>query len=701
MPLKDEPQHPAATRSRWAAAGALGLATVPLLLFVTIDLPLKAHLMLSGIFMAAGYWIATRRPDLRLALIYLSSAVSLRYMIWRATYTLALDRTADQVFASCLFAAELYGLMVLLAGYFQTVVLRPRRPIPLPDNTALWPWVDVLIPTYNESPDIVRRTLIGAQAMTYPNKRIYVLDDGRRPEMRALAESLGVGYRVRDNNDHAKAGNINAALKSTNSELIAIFDCDHVPVRSFLNVTVGLLVADPLMALVQTPHHFYNPDPFQRNLWLEDNIPPEQQVFYHSVQIGNDYWNSVLFCGSCAVLRRTALVGVGGIAQETVTEDAHTSLKLAAAGWNSAYLDVPLAAGLATESYADHIAQRIRWARGMTQILRLDNPLTKPGLTFAQRVSYLNSVMHFQFGVPRIIFILAPALYLIFGLHPLAATPGDMLAYGLPHMFLAVLGGLAGARWMRPAFWAEVYEVALAPYTALVTAAAFFSPRRGKFNVTAKDVQVGQAHFDWRRALPNLVLFGIAVTGLLVGPARILSAPLEGEALVVAVIFNVFNVAVVFTALTVALERKQSRSTHRIPRRFSATVELDDGRAMPASTVDITESGARIDFYGEELSGCAGWIWIEINGGWAPPIRFTVQNESPTPEGKLHGVRFVDVSETERRFLVEFMFSEPDSWSVAPEQISTAGSVRSIMRAPWRAARGIWGKGVGSGEQAT
>jgi cellulose synthase (UDP-forming) len=663
-------------------------------LFAAIDLPLRAHLLLCGIFMAAGYWIATRRADLRLALIYLSAAVSIRYMWWRASYSLGLDHTEDKIFASLLFAAELYGLVVLLAGYFQTVVLRPRRPVPLPDDTALWPWVDVLIPTYNESPDIVRRTLIGAQAMTYANKRIYVLDDGRRPEMRALAESLGVGYRVRDSNAHAKAGNINAALKSTNGELIAIFDCDHVPVRSFLNVTVGLLVADPMMALVQTPHHFYNADPFQRNLWLEQNIPPEQQVFYHAVQIGNDYWNSVLFCGSCAVLRRTALIGVGGIAQETVTEDAHTSLKLAAAGWNSAYLDVPLAAGLATESYADHIAQRIRWARGMTQILRLDSPLTKRGLTFAQRIAYLNAVLHFQFGIPRMIFILAPAVYLVFGLHPLAATPTDMLAYGLPHMFLSVLGGLAGARSMRPAFWAEVYEVALAPYTALVTIMAFFAPRRGKFNVTAKDVQVGQAHYDWRRALPNLALFGLATTGLLVGPARILGSPFEGEALVVAVIFNVFNVAVVFTALTVALERKQSRSTHRILRRFAATVELDDGRAMPASTVDLTESGARIDFYGEDLTGCAGWLWIEVAGGWAPPIHFTVQNESPGPDGKLHGIRFDNVSEIERRFLVEFMFSEPDSWSVAPEQVSAMTAMQSIVRAPWRAARGTWRSGV-------
>ena len=110
--------------------------------------------------------------------------------------------------------------------------------------------------------------------------------------------------------------------------------------------------------------------------------------FYGLVQEGNDFWNAAFFCGSCAVLRRDALEDVGGFATETVTEDAHTALKMHRRGWDSIYIRLPLAAGLATERLALHIGQRMRWARGMTQIFRLDNPLFGRGLTLAQRLCY-------------------------------------------------------------------------------------------------------------------------------------------------------------------------------------------------------------------------------------------------------------------------------------------------------------------------
>ncbi len=676
------------------------LVAIPALVFATVDLPLGVHWLLCACLMALGYWIATRHTDLRLALVYISAAASLRYIYWRLEYTLSLDAPLDLALAWALFAAEAYGISVLLCGYFQTMLLRPRRPVPLPDDTSLWPWVDVLIPTYDESPELVRRTLIGAIAMSYPNKRIHLLDDGRRPAMKELCQSLGVEYRVRGDNKHAKAGNINAALARTRGDLIAIFDCDHVPVRSFLNVTVGLFIQDPKMALVQTPHHFYNPDPFERNLWLEGRMPPEQQVFYHAVQIGNDFWNSVLFCGSCAVLRRTALMGVGGIAQETVTEDAHTSMRLAAAGWNSSYLDIPLAAGLATERYAFHVAQRIRWARGMTQILMLDNPIFKRGLSLPQRINYFNAIQHFQFGVPRMIFLIAPIAYLIFGIHPLAATPGEVLSYGIPHIFLSVLGGLACARSMRHAFWAEVYEAALAPFTALVTLLALVAPRKGKFNVTVKGSRLDKARFDFQHAFPNLALFALAVLAALMAPARILNSPFEAETLGITLAFNVFNICILITALAVALERPQQRVEHRVRRRFVAEIETDEGEFIITQTVDLCESGARVSIPGGECPPNGGWLRIERWDGWTSPMRYTVQN-APRSE-KVDGVpefglRFQGLDELQRRLLVELMFSEPDSWSVLPSPSSPLMAMGSVLGSPWRAARATWRRSRSTG----
>ena len=169
--------------------------------------------------------------------------------------------------------------------------------------------------------------------------------------------------------------------------------------------------------MLQTPHHFYSPDPFERNLGQFRVIPNEGELFYGIVQDGNDFWNAAFFCGSCAVLRREALDEIGGIAAETVTEDAHTSLRMQTRGWNTAYINIPQAAGLATERLSAHVKQRIRWARGMVQILRMDNPLFAPGLKLAQRLCYFNAMTHFLYALPRLIFLTAPLIYLMLRIH--------------------------------------------------------------------------------------------------------------------------------------------------------------------------------------------------------------------------------------------------------------------------------------------
>ena len=82
-----------------------------------------------------------------------------------------------------------------------------------------------------------------------------------------------MGYLTRAVHSHAKAGNINHALTVMESPFVAIFDCDHVPTRSFLQMTLGWMLADQQLGMLQTPHHFYSPDPFERNLLQYKTIP--------------------------------------------------------------------------------------------------------------------------------------------------------------------------------------------------------------------------------------------------------------------------------------------------------------------------------------------------------------------------------------------------------------------------------------------
>jgi cellulose synthase (UDP-forming) len=349
------------------------LALVVTVFIIVLPLGWREQLVVSLGLVAVCAWLNRRSRDhyTTLIMICLSALATTRYAVFRmqqsieGLMTQGRLRHLDTVCVMLVLGAEFYAFLTLYLGYFQTIRPLRRRPAPLPEDDREWPKVDVYVPTYNEPLQVVRPTVLAALNMDWPADRynVYILDDGRREEFRDFAGKVGAGYIIRQKNDHAKAGNINHALTLTSGEFIAIFDSDHIPTRSFLQMTMGWFLKDKKLGMLQTPHHFYSPDAFERNLWEFRKMPNEGELFYGIVQDGNDLWNATFFCGSCAVLRRTALEEIGGVAVETVTEDARTALRLQVREWNTAYINIPQAAGLATESLSGHIGQRIRWAR--------------------------------------------------------------------------------------------------------------------------------------------------------------------------------------------------------------------------------------------------------------------------------------------------------------------------------------------------
>jgi len=532
-------------------------------------------------------------------LIMLSVTMTLRYIFWRMTETLSLDSLPELALGSGLLLAELYAGLVLILGYIQNISPLQRQPLPLPEDDTAWPTVDIFIPTYNEPLGVVRAAVLAALGMDWPRDKlkIWLLDDGRREPFKTFAAASGCGYITRSDNAHAKAGNLNNALSQTTGEYIAVFDCDHIPTRSFLQLTMGWLVAEPAMAMVQTPHHFYSPDPFQRNLDSGTRVPPEGNLFYGLAQDGNDYWNACFFCGSCAVLRRSALEEIGGFAVETVTEDAHTMLKLHRRGWESAYLRLPLAAGLATERLRLHIRQRSRWARGMIQILRLDNPLFGSGLTFGQRICYLQASIHFVCALPRVVFLTAPLAFLLAEQSIIAASPLAITAYALPHIVLSTVTNSRQQKNWRHSFWSEIYETVLALFLIPVILITLIAPRRGKFNVTAKGEQLETAYFDGFAVFPNLILAILLLVGLLrgvIGLALFEQEVLVFQALLLNTIWATFSLLTVMAALAVGRETRQVRRHARIPAAIPVTVRLSDDTTFDGISVDLSQSGARL-----------------------------------------------------------------------------------------------------------
>ena len=517
-----------------------------------------------------------------------------RYAWWRLTSSLEFESLMEYLLGYGLLLAEAYTWLVVVFGFIQTAWPLQRPAAPLVGAPTEWPSVDVFIPTYNEPLSVVRATVLAALALDWPADKlnVFILDDGKREEFREFAELVGVRHITRSDNRHAKAGNLNHALGITQSELVAIFDCDHIPTESFLTTAVGWFQRDPKCAMLQTPHHFFSPDPFERNLGTFRRVPNEGALFYGLIQDGNDFWNATFFCGSCAVIRRGPLMEVGGIAVETVTEDAHTALKLHRLGYTTAYMNRTLAAGLATESLSAHVGQRIRWARGMAQIFRTDNPFLGKGLTLWQRICYSNAMLHFFFGLPRLVFLTAPMAFLFFEWHIINAGAVMIALYVLPYILQSNIANAHVQGEYRHSFWAEVYETVLAWYVAWPTTVALINPRIGTFNVTAKGGLVSQPFFDWSISRPYTILVLLNFLAFGVGLGRLFFWNTHETATVfLNLLWTAYSILILGAALGVASESRQVRRMHRVNTQMPATLFLEDGQVLRAECVDFSMTG--------------------------------------------------------------------------------------------------------------
>lgn len=509
-------------------------------------------------------------------------ACSAWYFYWRLG-----TLNPDAMFFSVLIlGAEFYGVVTAGMHIFMCNRLTTRTPPAPPINAT----VDVLIPTYNESPEIVRRTLIAAAGMNYPHVT-WLLDDGNRSEMRALADELGCRYLARTDNAHAKAGNLNNALKFADGEFVVVFDADHAPRQDFLLRTLGYF-QDPQVAFVQTPQDFYNLDSYQhRSQKGRRLIWTEQSLFFRIIQRGKDYCNAAFYCGSCAVVRRTALDSIGGFATETVTEDLHTSIRMHAKGFRSVYHAESLAFGIAPESVEPFLSQRIRWGQGAMQVWKKERILTNPGLTFAQKINYFASMATYFDGWQKAIFYLAPAFVLATGTMPIVTSTEAFLLHFVPYFLLTFLVFEEVGRGYGRSLLIEQYNMARFWAFAWSTLGLLFDQK--KFKVTPK----GQNSNTWRWwSYPQL---GVLALNALAMPVGLLAYAyyqhLPTNGLVANMIWAGANCTL---ALLVVFFNRTSgsnlRTVYRFPIPLPTIVRFADQNSVVGTIDDISPSGFRL-----------------------------------------------------------------------------------------------------------
>jgi len=445
--------------------------------------------------------------------VLLLTLLGVRYLSWRLSASLNLATPLSVSLSLLTLLAEL----VLLAGFFLQLwfTLLPERPVPAPGPIPVpAPAVDVLVPSCGEPAELVERCLRGCLAMDYPSLTVWLLDDGNRPELAHLCERLGCRYVARQDHLHAKAGNLNHGLRQGQGELVAVFDADVVPLRTFLKRTVGLF-NDPSVGFVQTPQSYMNADPVMRNLRLERWLLPDEESFYRWIQPTRQNLNAVVCAGTSFVMRREALERVGGFETATPSEDLATGIRITAAGYRNHYLSEKLSAGLAPFTAAAMARQRCRWGSGSLQTLRTGaDPLRIPGLSPLQRLAYSEGILHWFSFPAQLVLLCTPLSLGLLGIAPILIGGDALLTVAMPFF----LSQLLLTRWLsghaRAAILPELYRwIFLLPICAAVMSTALGRPRR--FRVTPKAVNSqGNAGPDAGLLLPLLLLFALQLLAL-------------------------------------------------------------------------------------------------------------------------------------------------------------------------------------------
>ncbi|MEZ0323272.1 MAG: UDP-forming cellulose synthase catalytic subunit [Hydrogenothermaceae bacterium] len=656
------------------------------------------------IFTISLFLIKRQNEYVKLIIIFFGMIISLRYFYWRTFNTLNLDEgIVNAVLSIVLYLAELYSIAILLLGSFVSLRLLNREPIYI-ERREDYPTVDVFIPTYNEPPEIVKTTALAAVSMDYPPDKfnVYILDDGgttqklndpdpekrrenyeRAMELKEFVKQVGgnLHYLTREKNIHAKAGNINEALKKTNGELILILDCDHIPAEDFLKRTVGFFNKYPKMFLLQTPHSFYNPDPLEKNLGIFKIVPSEADMFYKHIQKGLDFWSASFFCGSAAVLRRKYLEEVGGIQGNTITEDAETALELHSRGYDSGYYARPMVYGLQPETFSAFIVQRTRWAQGMIQIFLLKNPLLKKGLKWYQKLSYLNANIFWFFGFARSVFLIAPVLYPILGVKIYNASLQDSLVYAVPHFIFSILVSYylyAKTRWN---FFSEIYEAIQSIFILPAIISVILSPRKPTFKVTPKGENL-EEEFLTPFYKPVYILFHIIVLSFFFSAYRWVNFPEERGVIIIVLFWQIFNFLILGLGISILLEKPQRRKAFRIPSNDESFVYLTNSRRVFSGKIrDISLTGVWVEtdqditeFLNEVRDAHVKVLIKDLNN-----IAFYMEAQVVNANSKNIRAKFLNDNSVENiKKLVKVVYADSSRWEIFREEL-TYGPIKTFF----------------------
>ena len=652
----------------------LTFALLPLTLLILARLALPSRLVVHA-------WV--RR------LVFAGLAVLvLRYLWWRVTVTVlpADDLSAQSIFVWTIFVIEMLAwidtsillIMLLRRTDRRAEASAHEARLRCMDPTDL-PTVDVFITTYNEPLSVLEKSMVGAASLDWPadKLRVWVLDDGRRDWLRDYAADMGLGYLKRGDNTHAKAGNINAALKRTNGDFVLVLDADFVPQQWFLYRTIGFF-AEPKIGIVQAPHHFFNHDPMQSALQLRRSLPDEQRLFFDVIMPGRDGWDCAFCCGSNGVIRRAALeTAGGGLPTSSITEDILLTMVLLRHGYVTRYLGERLAVGLAPESLEAYFVQRARWARGAIQALYLPEGPLGTGLRLIHRLTFLPLHWISQ-SLVYTTAMLTPPIFLLTGMAPLLnVNTATVLHYQIP----AIVGAVMVVRLFAQSSFVPLAQAAHAVLQAFrllpVVFGTLIKPRGHAFKVTPKGADAQGRMLDRPTMVIALGTIALTALGLAVNlnPATRVVAT---EALIPIVAFwSVLNMLVLGVVASIAVAPPARRKEERFQIDLVCRVHRHADAAW-ARTIDLSMTGGALDG-GPAGLATGDWVVVDLPGigRIASQVMRRIRSADGTP---LHGVRFDLPQGAARDALIRRLYTQGLDNSALPEGSLTLAILARILK---------------------
>ena len=258
---------------------------------------------------------------------------------------------------------------------------------------AIYPSVDVFLPSAGESLAILENTYEHVSKLDWPGRlTVYVLDDSARDSVAALANRYGFVYATRPNRGELKkAGNLKFGFEISNGELIHVFDADFAP-RADMTRELAPYFDDQHVGIVQSPQFFdVQMDHFN---WLQRAAGATQELFYRWIQPARDAVDAAICVGTNAVYRRKALLDAGGFAQIGHSEDVHTGVNVAKAGYRTRYIPVNLAKGVCPDNFDGFTNQQYRWCTGSMSLLS-DPSFHRSSLNVKQKLCFWTGFLYY------------------------------------------------------------------------------------------------------------------------------------------------------------------------------------------------------------------------------------------------------------------------------------------------------------------